>query len=174
MDLEEAINTAINYETKVRDVYSDAEAKATNTIGKKIFNVLSKEEQRHLDYLEVKLKEWQTEGKVTPEELETYIPSQETIEDEITKLKTTVDPEKTDKKYSDIELQMLKKALEVEQETSEFYHRMVSELSGSGQELFRPFLEIEEGHKLIVQAEIDSVTGIGYWFDIPEFNLASK
>ena len=174
MDLEEAINTAIEYETKVRDVYKYAEEKATNDIGKKIFNVLHKEEQRHLDYLNFKLNEWQNDNKVTPEDLETYIPSQAVINDEIQKLRTTVDPVKTDKKYSEIELQMLRKALVVEQETSDFYKRMVSELSGVGQDLFRPFLEIEEGHKLIVQAEIDSVTGIGYWFDIPEFNLASE
>ena len=68
---------------------------------------------------------------------------------------------------------MLEKALEVEQETSDFYKRMVLELPEEGQELFMRFVEIEEGHKAIVQAEIDSVIGLGYWFDMPEFNLAS-
>ena len=68
---------------------------------------------------------------------------------------------------------MLEKALEVEYETSDFYKRMVLELPVEGQELFVRFVEIEEGHKAIVQAEIDSVTGLGYWFDMPEFNLAS-
>jgi hypothetical protein len=35
-------------------------------------------------------------------------------------------------------------------------------------------LEIEEGHVSIVQAELDSVQGLGYWFDVPEFALESE
>ena len=32
-------------------------------------------------------------------------------------------------------------------------------------------LEIEEGHVAIVQAELDSLQGMGFWFDMQEFNL---
>jgi hypothetical protein len=32
-------------------------------------------------------------------------------------------------------------------------------------------LEIEEGHVAIVQADIDAVSGIGFWFDVKEFDL---
>ena len=74
------------------------------------------------------------------------------------------------KKY-DIELDKLKQAHAVELETSQFYKRMVSEVEGEGKRLFERFMEIEEGHVAIVQAEIDSIQGLGYWFDHQEFNL---
>jgi hypothetical protein len=32
-------------------------------------------------------------------------------------------------------------------------------------------VEIEEGHQAIVQAEIDSVSGMGVWFDTMELSL---
>ena len=33
------------------------------------------------------------------------------------------------------------------------------------------FLGIEQGHQAIVQAEIDALSGLGFWFDFQEFNL---
>ncbi len=174
MDLEEAIKTAIEYETRVRNVYLDAEEKATNPVGKRVFKVLVSEEQRHLEYLESRLDEWSKTGAITIESLDTVLPSADEIESEINKLKNRIDIDQSDKRYTDVELQMLKKALEVEDETSNFYIRMVDELPDDGKKLFKRFVEIEVGHKAIVQAEIDAVTGMGFWFDMPEFNLASK
>ena len=65
---------------------------------------------------------------------------------------------------------MLTKALKLEQETSDFYRRMVAELGEDGV-LFKPFLEIEEGHEAIVQAELDYLNKTGHFFDFQEFNL---
>lgn len=59
----------------------------------------------------------------------------------------------------------------METETSDFYRRMVSELPAEARGLFSRFLEIEEGHLAIVQAQIDHVSGTGYWFDVREFDL---
>ena len=69
------------------------------------------------------------------------------------------------------ELELLRSAREVENETSAFYKEMVNTLDGDGRELFRRFVEIEEGHQAIVQAEIDSVSGMGVWFDTMELSL---
>ena len=68
---------------------------------------------------------------------------------------------------------MLKRALEVEIETGRFYSEIITELPPTGQALFNPFIAIEEWHRAIVQAEIDYVTGTGYWFDIRETDLPS-
>jgi hypothetical protein len=38
-------------------------------------------------------------------------------------------------------------------------------------ELFSRFLEIEKGHQAIVEAEMNSVSGLGVWFDMEEFDL---
>ncbi len=173
MNLDEAIKTAIEYETKVRDVYFESMDQAKDPVGKRVLQVLVNEEQGHLDYLQNRLEEWESTGEITVEILESVIPSKRMIEDKVTTLKKKLETTPSDKKFSEIELQILKKALKVEEETSEFYKRMVQELPEHGQELFLRFVEIEEGHKVIVQAEIDSVTMLGYWFDMPEFDLSS-
>jgi rubrerythrin len=59
----------------------------------------------------------------------------------------------------------------VEIQASNFYKEMVGKLDGAGQQMFARFVEIEEGHLAIVQAEINAVNGLGYWFDIAEFDL---
>jgi rubrerythrin len=58
-----------------------------------------------------------------------------------------------------------------EQETSAFYRQMVSELAEERRRLFARFLEIEEGHVAIVEAELDAVSGSGFWFGMKEFDL---
>ena len=65
----------------------------------------------------------------------------------------------------------MRRALAEEEETSAFYQRMVRELPPEGQALFGRFLEIEDGHATVVQAEIDSVSQMGFWFDLKEFDL---
>ena len=48
---------------------------------------------------------------------------------------------------------------------------MVEELPEGARPLFRRFLEIEDGHLAMVQAEIDTLAGTGFWFDVQEFSL---
>jgi len=69
------------------------------------------------------------------------------------------------------EMELLRRALEAERRTSGFYQKLVGELPPEGQKLFERFVEIEEGHLDIVQAEIDSLTGTGAWFHALEVNL---
>lgn len=167
MTLEEAIKTAIDYETKVRDTYLEAVGSTTDEKGKRIFKVLADEEQGHLDYLESRLQEWQQGGTLTPEALKTVVPSREVIQKGI----RTVQESMEKRAGSHVaELDMLKKALAAEIETGNFYKRMVSELDSTGQQLFEQFLAIEEGHQTVVQAEIDSLSGFGFWLDFREFS----
>lgn len=166
MTLEEAIKTAIEFEAQVSDVYRRATENTSDPIGKRTFGVLADEEQRHLAYLNDKLDELQRTGGITAEKLDTAIPPRETIREGISKLEA-----KMEKKDRGTELQMLGKALEVENDTTNFYRKMVSELSAEGQALFARFVEIEEGHLAIVQAEIDYLSKTGYWFDIKEFDM---
>ena len=51
MTVEEAIVTALQYETKVRDHYLWATSEAGDPQGKVFFEMLAKEEQGHVDYL---------------------------------------------------------------------------------------------------------------------------
>jgi rubrerythrin len=171
MSIEQAIKTAIEFEMRVKEVYKEAESKATNPTGKKVLSALVDEEQGHLDYLKKRLDEWQKTGKISPETLETTIPPANVIKREVKNLKNKSKLHDKEHHHSN-ELRMLRNALELENETSDFYKRMVSELPEEGQKMFARFVEIEEGHRMIVQAEIDYVSGPGYWFDFKEFDLA--
>ena len=166
MTIEEAIKTAIEYETRVWTIYVDAMKQLTDKVGKRIFGLLASEEQEHLKYLKSRLDEWEKTGKITAIRLTTSIPSPEDIKDQMSKLKAHM----TSRSRSS-ELVQLQKARDVEIETSNFYKRMVAELSAEGQQMFARFVEIEEGHLALVQAELDAVSGMGFWFDMPEFNL---
>lgn len=167
MNIEEAIKTAIEYEEKVTAFYGGAVDKVSDPVGQKVLKVLADEERQHVDYLRAKLEEWRKTGKVTAEELKTVVPAKEKIDEEIKKLKMSTPGKAT----RGIEVELLQQALEVEVETSDYYKRMVNEMPEEGRALFAAFLEIEEGHKTIVQAEMDSVRGLGFWFDFREFDL---
>lgn len=168
MTIEEAIKTALEFENKVEQTYREAMSKATDPAGKRVFETLAKEEQGHIQYLESRLTEWQKTGHLTLETLDTVVPSKAVIQQGVERLKREVD---THRGVNTEELEMLQRALEVELETGAFYRRMVSELADEGQQLFQRFLEIEDGHATIVQAEIDSVQGLGYWFDVQEWKF---
>jgi rubrerythrin len=166
MNVEEALKTAIEYENKVTAVYQDACDKIQDPVGKRVFKVLAKEEEGHVAYLKSRLDEWQKDGKITLGGLVTAIPSKEAIEKAAGDLDTGVSRD-----ASATELEMLNRALEIEQRTSAYYEKLVNEVPGKEKELFSRFLEIERGHQAIVEAEINSVTGLGVWFDMEEFDL---
>ena len=166
MTIEEAIQTAIQYEKAVRDVYAEAAKTVGDPKGRRVCEVLGQEEQTHLDYLSERLREWRKTGNVQPRALKTAVPSREAIAQAAKSAAGGVSAAERD-----TEMKMLGRALEAERKTSAFYRQMVAELSSEGQGLFRHFVEIEEGHVAIVQAEMDSLTGNGAWFDILEVKL---
>ena len=166
MTIEEALKTAIQFENEVRDVYKGSVDQVADPIGKRVFTVLANEEQGHVDYLEDCLAKWRQAGTVTPTALETAVPSQEKIAEASRNVSAGMSA--VDRGN---EIALLGKALEAERKTSSFYRKMVAELSTEGQKLFERFVSIEEGHLAIVQAELDSLTGTGAWFDVLEVKL---
>jgi rubrerythrin len=169
MNLEQAIRTAMEYEAKVHRTYAEALEQSTDEVGKRVFRTLCEEERGHLKYLKERLDEWRSTGTLTLERLETAIPSREHIEDAVTTLRDQV--KGRPRRVSATEVELLERALKVEVETSNFYNEMVRTLDSQGQALFARFVEIEEGHRAIVQAELDCVSGLGFWFDSREFTL---
>lgn len=168
MNLENAIKTAIEYETKVRDTYLEATEAAKDPTGKRVLKSLADEEQGHLDYLEHKLDQWTRTGKVTVTQLETSVPKPAIIQAGVEKLVA-----RKGAKADQAEIDLLARALELELETSGFYKRMVDELPAGDRDMFARFEEIEQGHVAIVQAELDNLRGMGFWFDSQEFDLES-
>ena len=168
MKLDNAIRTALEYEAGVQKAYREAMDKTSDEAGKRVFRALGDEEMGHIQYLKERLDEWQKTGKINVKKLGTSIPTREVINKSLQDLRKTVKPKAT---KLILELELLKKALETERKTSLFYKKMVSTLDGEGQQLFRRFVEIEEGHEAIVQAEIDCVSSSGIFMDTLEFGL---
>ena len=135
---------------------------------KKVFATLAEEEQGHVAYLQSRLAEWQKDGRLAPEKLRTVLPSAERIRAGVGRMSAGASKHASSQSA---ELSSLYQALAAEDETSAFYLEMVRDLPVEGQRLFARFLEIEDGHGAIVQAEIDSVKHLGFWFDLKEFDL---
>ena len=171
MELDQAIRTAIEYEAGVHRTYQEAMQRATDTRGKRFFEVLRDEEMGHLKYLRERLEEWTETGRINVKKLETVVPPREIIDAGLQDIREKLAPDGTPKDRHMTELDLLGKALEVEKQTSEFYEEMVRTLDGDGRRLFERFVEIEQGHQAIVQAEIHSVSGMGVWFDTMELSL---
>jgi rubrerythrin len=172
MELDEAIQTAIEYEAGVHRTYQEAMQRATDAKGKRFFEVLRDEEMGHLKYLRERLEEWIQTGSIQVAQLDTAVPSREAIDHGLQEIREKLAAEATSGKGRHMtELDLLKKALDVEADTSNFYKEMVRTLDGDGRKLFERFVEIEEGHQAIVQAQIDSVNGMGVWFDSVELAL---
>ncbi len=170
MKLQDAIAVAIDFEKKVRDHDLTGAKEIPDPQGRKVFAVLGKEEQGHVEYLEHCLAQWKKTGQVPNVPLRSILPrGSKWIEAERKKLdgKGKRSPTRT-------ELDALKVALQHEKDADGFYHKLVAGLAKEDQALFSKFLEIEDGHLAIVQAQLDSVQGMGFWFDVAEFRLEAE
>jgi rubrerythrin len=169
MKLDEAITMALQFERYVFKAYFDAMEKTEDKSAKRMFKILADEEQSHIDYLQDRLREWKHDGKIVDKQLVTTLPTREVMKQGLMDLrKTVLDPKPA---ALNLELELLKAALEAEVKTSNFYKDMVAKLDGDGQKLFRKFVEIEKGHEDIVQAQIDCASGLGVFLDTMEFGL---
>jgi len=166
MELEEALVAAISYEERIRDVYREAAQAVSDPVGRRVLKALGDDEQKHVDYLSERLEHWRQSGRLEVTRLESAIPPRQVIEEEAKKHAQTLPGDSRGD-----EKQILSRALRVEVETSAFYRRMVEEMPGEAGELFAGFLEIEERHIAAVEAELDYLSGTGYWLGIKEFDM---
>jgi rubrerythrin len=169
MTVEEAIRTALTYETRVREVYAQARTATRDEAGARFLEVLADEEQRHVGYLESRLAEWTATGRISTGALATALPAAGAIREAVKSLRNRLALPAGDR---DEAVGILKRALAVETETSAYYRGLVGSLpDGDARRMFARFLEIEDGHVAIVAAELDSVRGLGFFFDVREFDL---
>ncbi len=167
MKVEEAIVTALQYENKVRDHYIWAASESGDPKGKQFFDVLAREEQGHVDYLESRLAQWRSEKTLSADPIKSVIPSPDFLQKGLEMIKAS----KEARDYSD-DYKRLFTALKLEEEVSLYYKGLVDTLEDKdAKAMFGRFLEIEDGHTAIVQAEVDVLTRTGFFYDFQEFNL---
>lgn len=168
MDLETAIKSALTFENRIRDLYREAVDRTDDPAGKKIFQTLADDEQRHVDYLDNRLIEWRKQGSITIERLESIVPDKAAIRKESAALRSTINQDSRGLKQ-----QMLSQALTAEIETSRFYKELIDQVSDDYRPMFNRFLEIEDNHVEAVQFELDHLTNTGFWFGFEEFDMES-
>ncbi len=166
MDIEEAIKAAIKYEKRVCDVYEEALSELDDKTSSQLLKALYKDEQYHVMYLKEKLNQFKKEGSIVHDEIKSRTPSKKDIEKEISKLRSEMAGHELGDKNK-----VLSKILKVEIETSTFYRDMVDTLPEEGKNLFARFLEIEDSHIALVQAELDHYGDTGFWFDNKEIDM---
>ncbi len=171
MKLTEAITVALDFERKVRDHYY-REAKAIrDASGRKVFETLGTEEQGHVDYLEACLAEWKKNGKVGDVPMKSVLPKGVKW---IGQARKKLEGRPGKKVAQANEVEALKIAVQYEKDADEFYKKLVAELPQEQRPMFMKFLNIEDGHLELVQAQLDSVEGSGFWFDVMEFRLETE
>lgn len=168
MNIEDAIKTAIEYESRVCDLYREAELEMKGETSSRLVKAIYTDEKLHVLYLKDKLGKYLEDGSIVPDEIISTLPSKEELEREIHKLKTNM----TGRTLGDNK-KILSKLLKAEIETSRFYREMVDALPDEGKELFSRFLEIEDAHIALVQAELDLYGNTGFWFDNKEIDMES-
>ncbi len=166
MSNENAIETAIEMEAKIRDIYARAYEECAENAGRDFFAMMRDDEQYHMDYLSQRLQEWRDSGQIQSVAIESSISVAKEMQDQLEGLKKTMATEDRG-----VIQQILSNALKVEVQTTEFYNKLVKQSDGVTQKMFARFLEIEGSHVAAVQAELDYVMHTGYWFDVKEFDM---
>ena len=166
MSLIKAIETAVEMEAKIRDLYADARDQCDDEAGRRIFDTLRKDEQYHLDYLNRQLAALDDQGRLEDTPIKSFVPDKEQIKSVMDHLE-----KKMAEDDHGLIQQMLSKALSLEVQTSDFYREMSVKFEGDARKMFSRFLEIEASHILAVQYELDYVQKTGYWLGFKEFDM---
>jgi rubrerythrin len=163
----QAMKTAIEMEKSGHRFFTEASNKVSHEIGRKLFARLAAEEIDHMRTFEKIFNEvsggadWKEAMKaVQPRKRVPYF-----------------DEARKEMKAGDmaVELDYLKKALDLERNAMQFFEQAMQDAeSAEAREIFGRILEEEKAHYDLIQSEIDSINGTGFWFDVNEFYMDGK
>jgi len=166
MDSIEIFTTALQYEVKIRDTYMKAAEIVDDERGKAIFQALAADEQRHVDFLNYSLDRLRTNNTIDIEKLSTSLPDKKIVEKNLDHIKAQIPRQM----LGDIKT-VLRSALAMEKETSEYYRRSAVATEGAIKAILEKFLTIEIRHEDLVQIELDHAMHNGMWFNFMEIDL---
>ena len=162
-----AIREAIKLEINGKAIFERAAEVTHNELGKKMFRKLAEDETQHLDTFGqlfsqvIGGEDWRK--FVDKEELK----GQSSV---IEGLKSKL--EKGDRAG---EIEAIRIGMELEKQAIDFFEKSAKETTDSkAKEIFDKICEEERLHYDLLQAEYDSVTRSGFWFDIAEFRMDGK
>lgn len=164
-EVKEAIKTAIQLEKDGRQFFERAAEETKNELGKKMFLKLASDEVRHLVTFERMFKT--LADPETWKELLKEGPPQERMPYFSEKEESRSPAEK-----GAGEVEALRQALEVERKAIDFFKKVAEQAGDSeASRIFEIIAQEEVTHYDLIQAQIDSVTNAGFWFDVGEFKM---
>jgi hypothetical protein len=166
MTVEEAFDTALQYEKAIRDQYIEAASGSIIPEARALYETLAKDEGYHVAYLEQQRAAWKRTGKTDGAEPRRALPPGSEVSAAIARARSS---------FSAIpeggQMGALQNALHAEEATSAFYRSLAGQFPPDIATVFTRLLEIEDGHTAIVRSELDLVSGTGHWFDVRVFDM---
>lgn len=163
-----ALKTAIEIEDNGLLNFLKFARQTKDTTGKNMFIRLAMDEHEHRRIIEKQLNNLM-EGKplikieIPKSEIEQVAP---TIRDK---------QQKTRGESGLLEIDALNTALDLERKAAKFFREQANLISDAeAKALFIRLAEWEDAHFDLIQAELDSIQGTGFWFGIPEFQMDGK
>lgn len=165
--VEDAAREAIRMEINGRDFYNHAAETTHNELGKKMFLKLAQEEIKHIDTFTrlissiLKGENWKT--YIRDDELKG---KSQLVEELASRMKNAEGKSETE---------ALSIAMELEEKGIAFYQKSAEEVDDpQAREIFQKICEEEKFHYDLLQAQYDSLTNSGFWFDSAEFRMDGK
>ncbi len=163
-----ALKTAIEIEDQGLLNFLKFARQTKDTTGKNMFIRLAMDEHEHRRIIEKQLNNLM-EGKPL---VNVEIPKSE-IEQVAPMIREK--QQKTRGESGLLEIDALNTALDLERKAASFFREQATLISDSeAKALFTRLAEWEDAHFDIIQAELDSIQGTGFWFGIPEFQMDGK
>ncbi|MEO0140478.1 MAG: ferritin family protein [candidate division WOR-3 bacterium] len=166
-DLHGALEHAIEIEKEGMRAYMDFALRTSSSDGKDMFIWLAREEFAHMrlfESMKAVASRSPTESLKIPEsEIQRFMPR-------LKKMERTKGG-KSDAHDADA----LRAALRMEIETRDFYREQSEKADDPKvKEVFKQLAEVEEGHRELIQAQLDFVTQTGFWFGMMEFDVEGR
>jgi rubrerythrin len=165
----DALQKAIHSEKAALEAYLKFARSTKNASGKDMFIRLSQDELGHLNLLEKELDSLMAGKKWAKAVLKTS-----DIEELLPHLESPQALAPAGEGSSD-DLAALNLALEMERKAGAFYKKESAKAGDkNAKSMYARLAEMEEAHFNLIQAEIDHIKDLGFWFGIQEFTLESN
>jgi len=163
-----ALKTAIEIEDNGLLTFLKYARQTKDITGKNMFIRLAMDEHEHRRIIEKQLNNLMEGKPLTRVE----IPKSE-IEKVAPKIREK--QQRTRGESGLLEVDALNTALDLERKAAKFFRDKAEEVdSEETKALFLRLAEWEDAHFDLIQAELDSIQGTGFWFGIPEFQMDGK
>lgn len=162
-----ALAAAIEAEKGSLQAYLGFAWRTRDTGGRAMFIRLASDEFEHM-----RLLERQQAEPAGPHVLQPLTVPVSVIESLVPRLSDTARRIRGESGQNDVGA--LRTALELEKTAVGVYSGLTQTATEPARPLYRRLAEMEQSHVELIQAELDSIQGDGFWFGIPEFTLESE